>query len=589
LLFLLLLGLAATAPAGRAGEVSPERAKGLPVAGFKLEGVDGMLGRDLAQGLAYSGESKLLSTRYPLFYPETLQEDVLRTRLFLARGGYPHAEVTPVLLEENRRIRIRLEVKPGDPVRFGGLGFTGFPPRPEPAKLVEVREGDVFTEAGLDEGTRVLRRSLEREGHARARVEREVVARDPSTVDVTWNATPGPVYHFGDLTVEGLAPDLAGLVQRTLAIDRGDRYSSRTLEQARDDLRAQGLYRQVRIRTVESAGDTLDVEADLAPAAPRYTELGVGFWTDDLIRVHAAWTHRNLFRGGRGFRVEGAYSAYERSASASTWWPALLGPRTRVQLRVGGKYEVEDAYNQLSLGGDLSALYRLSVRSFVQAGLEVTANTVEEKTDDPVFLEQPGRLSVLYGELYTDGSDDQFWPTRGMRNRLRLEVTTPSFSENEYVGGAASHAQYRTILPRVVLAGRIQVGAAQPLGESIDLLPSKRFFAGGATSHRAFQRRRLGPKTSEGDPVGGEAIIEFSTEVRFPLFWVLESALFVDVGQVWERWENVNLRDLKVGVGPSLMLRSPVGPIRFDVGLRLSEVDTDEPEVVWHLLVGNPY
>ena len=587
--FLFLAVLATGSPVARSVEVSPERAKGLPVSGFSMEGVGGSLGKELTKGLAYSGDSKLLSTRYPLLYPETLEEDLLRVRLFLARHGYPRATVTPVLTESDRKIHVRYEVDPGDAVRVGSLRFEGFPPHPKPAKVVDLEEGHVFTETELDGGTAALRRTLERKGHARAKVEPVLEARDRSTVDVTWSADPGPVYYFGELRVDGLAPDLTGLVERTLAIDRGRRYDPRTLEQARDDLRAQGLYRQVRIRTVETGADTLDVEADLAPAAPRYTEAGIGFWTDDLIRVHAAWTHRNLFRGGRGFRIEGAYSAYERSANASTWWPALLGPRTRVQLRLGAKYDVEDAYNQLSLGGDLSALYRLSVWSFAQLGLEVTANTVEEKTDEPVFLEQPGRLSVLFGEIYTDGSDDQFWPTRGMRNRLRLEVTTPSFSENEYVGGTASHIQYHTVLPRTVLAGRIQIGAAKPLGESLDLLPSKRFFAGGAASHRGFQRRRLGPKTSTGDPIGGEALLELSTELRFPLVWSFESALFVDVGQVWERWENLKLSELKIGVGPSLMVRSPVGPIRLDVGIRLSSVDTDEPKVVWHLLVGNPY
>ncbi|SHJ53083.1 Outer membrane protein assembly factor BamA [Hymenobacter daecheongensis DSM 21074] len=74
----------------------------------------------------------------------------------------------------------------------------------------------------------------------------------------------------------------------------------------------------------------------------------------------------------------------------------------------------------------------------------------------------------------------------------------------------------------------------------------KYFFAGGASSVRAWRPRRLGPgtytstKTDNGETVQnfdleqpGEILMEGSLEYRFPLYSFINGALFTDFGNVW--------------------------------------------------------
>jgi outer membrane protein insertion porin family len=106
---------------------------------------------------------------------------------------------------------------------------------------------------------------------------------------------------------------------------------------------------------------------------------------------------------------------------------------------------------------------------------------------------------------------------------------------------------------------------------------------------RGFSRRKLGPKDEEGAPLGGEAKVEASVEIRRTLFWQIWGTLFMDLGQVWYRADDINLRDLEVAVGPGIWLMTPIGPLRFDVGYRLTDWDKTESRWAYHIAIGAAY
>jgi outer membrane protein insertion porin family len=148
---------------------------------------------------------------------------------------------------------------------------------------------------------------------------------------------------------------------------------------------------------------------------------------------------------------------------------------------------------------------------------------------------------------------------------------------------------YKSLGGVLVAAARLRAGWAEPLGDSEDLLPNKRFFAGGATSMRGFKRHKLGPLDDEGAPLGGESKVEASLELRFPIFGRLGGAAFVDAGQVWTGGNTFAFDELEVAAGPGLVIRTPIGPIRGDVGFRLTDLDKTQPDQVYHLSIGHPF
>jgi outer membrane translocation and assembly module TamA len=105
-----------------------------------------------------------------------------------------------------------------------------------------------------------------------------------------------------------------------------------------------------------------------------------------------------------------------------------------------------------------------------------------------------------------------------------------------------------------------------------ELPASERFFAGGDTTVRGFTLDRLGTsETIDPDdfPTGGHGLIVLNVEARIPLRGELGAVAFVDGGNVWQTVTKIDLSQMRGAVGFGLRYRSPVGPIRVDLGFKL--------------------
>jgi outer membrane translocation and assembly module TamA len=128
-----------------------------------------------------------------------------------------------------------------------------------------------------------------------------------------------------------------------------------------------------------------------------------------------------------------------------------------------------------------------------------------------------------------------------------------------------------------------------------DLPASERFYAGGDTTVRGFALDRLGrPDTFDnaGFPKGGHALIIFNSELRIPVWRAFETVGFLDVGNVFARLEDINLGQLRGGAGFGVRYRSPLGPIRVDLGFKLSRLnypDRKEPLTALHISLGQAF
>jgi outer membrane translocation and assembly module TamA len=109
-----------------------------------------------------------------------------------------------------------------------------------------------------------------------------------------------------------------------------------------------------------------------------------------------------------------------------------------------------------------------------------------------------------------------------------------------------------------------------------DLPASERFFAGGDTTVRGFALDQLGtPATidKDGFPIGGNALVIFNAELRVPVAGGLGVVGFLDTGNVFARATDIDLMQLRSAVGFGVRYKSPVGPIRVDLGFKLGRRD----------------
>ena len=124
----------------------------------------------------------------------------------------------------------------------------------------------------------------------------------------------------------------------------------------------------------------------------------------------------------------------------------------------------------------------------------------------------------------------------------------------------------------VVVATRAQIGAINAVGGDESNVPfAKKFFLGGSTSIRGWDRFEVSPLSS-GLPIGGDSMLELSAELRAGLRGNLGGVVFIDAGNVWAGPFDFALNDLRYAVGPGLRYQTPIGPIRFDFGWQLNPI-----------------
>ena len=164
--------------------------------------------------------------------------------------------------------------------------------------------------------------------------------------------------------------------------------------------------------------------------------------------------------------------------------------------------------------------------------------------------------------------------------------------------------------PNLVFASGARLGLARPflrLGTTIDadgnpqvvvvgdLPASERFYAGGDTTIRGYALDSVGtPETisPNGFPIGGGAEIILNAELRIPVRGKIGAALFVDGGNVFAQVGDLSLGELRGSVGLGGRYRSPIGPIRVDVGFKLDRRTINgnlEPRYAIHLSIGQAF
>jgi len=166
----------------------------------------------------------------------------------------------------------------------------------------------------------------------------------------------------------------------------------------------------------------------------------------------------------------------------------------------------------------------------------------------------------------------------------------------EFNRGELEMARYYPIGRRTVFAWRVRGGTILPQkitlsGQRVGFVPpDQRFYGGGPNSVRGYGRNALGPRvyiTSDSmqvdtvvaggkvfsrvdaAPTGGNTAFVLNAELRFPspiFAQRMRLGLFVDVGQVWERGDElVSIKGVRVTPGAGVRFATPLGPVRVDV------------------------
>ena len=487
-------------------------------------------------------------------------------------------------------------VREGQPYVVGRVDLQGAGglPEAEVRKALGVVPGVPYQRAQLADGLDQVERRFRRAGFLEARVSvaTKVDGKEPR-VDIGILVEAGPRSLLQDVVVDG-ADARKPVVAKAITLTPGAPVDARALGETRRRLYDTGLYRSVAIdlQPLNPAAATTPSEPGVAAAGdrpvaariqleerPGYSlRYGLAF-NDDVVGADmreqrlgfaADLAKRNLFSPGttaglsarlrRDFQVGRFYLASERFFTLPL----------RSNVFVSRSREQPDSGEALAFVTDVTEIfgeqsYRLRRMVELRYGYGFGQNrtTIESEDFDIKF-----KVARLTSSALIDRRQNPFNPRGGWFSAAGFELSRPGLgSDISFLKGFLQYYQFVPIGPHLIVASAARVGLARTF-EGQELVPSERFFAGGATTVRGYRQDDLGPRSAIGDNEagGGRAMLILNAELRLPIYRWLRGVGFVDVGNVYPVVGDISFTDLQAGVGAGLRFDTPVGVIRLDLG-----------------------
>jgi outer membrane protein insertion porin family len=459
---------------------------------------------------------------------------------------------------------------------------------------------------------------------------------DRQTVDVAFQIMEGTQILIDQVLISGNLRTSAALIERELVVESGEPLGQSALIESQRRLNALGLFRRIQITQVRHPGDEgrqdVLVMVEEAPA----TTLGWGGGPEGgkrLRRSADGVAEERIEFGARGFFEVGRRNLWGKNRSVNLFARLGFRPRGESVVTPAGpaegpttsyglnEYRVLLTYREprilgTAADGQLTGVLEQGIRSSFNFSRRVTSFEVVRRLTSGtsvssrysleqtrLFDEQPNpeeqpiidrlfpqvRLSSFSSTLIRDTRGDPIEPIGGTLTTIDGVLAARAIgSEVGFARTLLKGFFYRQLprAPRLVLAGGGTLGLAHGFARDVetdaglervqDLPASERFFAGGDTTVRGFALDRLGAAETideNGFPTGGHALVVFNTELRARVWRDLGAVGFLDVGNVFARVSGMDLGALRGSVGLGLRYSSPIGPIRVDLGFKLSRFE----------------
>jgi outer membrane protein insertion porin family len=282
--------------------------------------------------------------------------------------------------------------------------------------------------------------------------------------------------------------------------------------------------------------------------------------------------------------------------TATAFYDNSINVTTFTSERLEGSLQLEDRYSRVS-----RFLYRMTYR-------RVKASNVVVSPDQIPLLSQPVRVGIPSFAYVRDKRDNVIDTQNGNFTTFDTGVASKIFgSQASFTRFLVQNSTYQSFRgkkassnTRWVFARNIRIGLEEPFNNTVIPLP-ERFFAGGTSSLRGFALNQAGPRDlTTGAPLGGNALFINSLELRTPPLVLpyigdsLSLVFFNDAGNVFQdgqqmvnslfRWHQPHTELCKSAntasqcsfayvsqtLGAGIRYRTPIGPIRVDVGYNLN-------------------
>ena len=531
-------------------------------------------------------------TKHDQYSRQRLSGDLESLRSFYQNRGYIDFNIdsTQVSITPDKKdIYITVNITEGEKYTVGEVKLGGqmLVPEAELAKLISLKQGEVFSRQKLTESTKAISDRLGNDGYAFANANAiPQIDKDKRTVAFTVLIDPGRRVYVRRINVAGNTKTRDEVIRREMRQLEGSFYDASKIQLSKTRVDRTSYFKDVNVETAPVAGsnDQVDVNFTVEEKPTGAMLIGAGFSTTDKLVLQGSVSQGNVFGSGKYLAVQVSSGKVNSVYSLS-----YLDPYYTVdgvsrgfdvyKRKIDASSLTVGPYRTDALGGGVKWGYPLSEKDSLSFGINAERVTLDTFTTSPVAYQT---FVNTYGKDYSyvsgtagwarDTRDSVIMPTAGTVQRVSSEVAVGKL---QYYRVGYQHQYYRPLSRTFTLFLNADIGYAD--GYSNKPLPFfKSYYGGGPGSVRGFTASSLGPQDNLGNVLGGTRRLVGTAEVLFPMPGAtqdksLRLAAFVDGGQIYGEGQKMTLSDLRYSAGIALAWNSPFGPLKLSFAQPLND------------------
>lgn len=531
---------------------------------------------------------------------QKLSADLEALRSFYLDRGYINFAINSTqvsITPDKKDIYITVNVTEGDKFTVKDVKLAGelVLPEEELKKLITVKQDTVFSRKSATDTTARLTERLGDEGYAFANVNTiPDIDQTAKQVSLTFFVDSGKRVYVRRINVAGNTKTRDEVLRREMRQLESAWISTEKVKRSRVRLEKLGYFEEVNVETpaVPGTTDQVDVNYTVVEKPSGNLLAGLGFSQGQGIIFNTSISQENFLGSGKHVTA-----AFNNSKVNTVYSFAYTNPYYTVDgisrgFNVFSRSTDAGNANIANYTTDVNGAYvnyGIPVNEYdgVRLGAGYESTRIKTGTDTPdeylnfiaANRKKFGTIKLTAGWSH-DTRNRAVFADEGVLQNLGAEMTVPGTNLN-YYKASYRHLFLYPLAKYWTLSLNGDVGYGKSYGKTTDFPFFENFFAGGGRSIRGFKDNTLGPRGSNGRPLGGNLKVAGNAEVFFPVPFVKDSksvrlSAFVDAGNVYGVRESFEASKLRYATGLSAVWLSPLGALTFSIAKPLNSKAEDD-------------
>jgi outer membrane protein insertion porin family len=511
--------------------------------------------------------------------------------------GYLHFKIenaNAVLSDDKKSVTLIIQISEGGQYKFSGYQYSGqllLPPAAYNAlpEIKALKQDGYFSRKRVVAATKAIQSLLGDKGYALANVNViPIINESNKTVSVNFQIQPGRLYYIRRINFHGDTTTDNRVLRHAMQQSEGELYSSKKQDQSIQQLNMLGYFTGIKqhVVPVENSDNQVDLDYEVTEQPSAAATLSAGYGTDGFV-VNAGVNEANFLGTGDQVGVNFSNSVYQRSYSFNFNNPYYTPEGVQRGFSLYNVKTMPDkldlaAYQFTQYGANVIYSIPFSLNNSYQAGIGIQRTSLSQSFNPSqqiaAFVHNEGNMfnqtMLTFGWTRNRLNHPQF-PDEGSYQNAVAQVSAPlAGAQLDYYKLSYKYKGYYPIGYGFIGGLTGNVGYGGHYGSTRGLPFFANYFAGGLATEgevRGYQTGTLGPRDSQNNPIGGNALLSGSAQMILPHPLsgdTFRTSVFVDAGQVFTTWNmyntykksvtGINFGDMRYSTGIDFQVKLPV-------------------------------